>query len=414
MSAHISVNGPYKKGSRYVVNFYCGERTPKQKQISLRTSSRSVARQKLRTIEGQIAREEWDPWQDRRPRAGAGPPLGKAISEYLAYCRELRQSEATLTMKRNLLTSFSAHVGEDTPAAQVETEDVREWLGQIQPREGKRPAANTVRSYVSRISGLYTWLVESGRVEKNPAKGIDLPKPTSGKKSKALRPYEVDRLRGRLIEELPEWEHFAPVIDLCAACGFRRGEVVALPLGHVHLTEGEEYVEVAEYTSAGGYHFKPKHGLNRRVELFPRAAAILRRLAGERVEAAHAGKLDRYAPAVTRPGGGRIGYSAVGKRISYAASKALRGRGVTMHWLRHTHATWICNDMSWPLTIAQQQLGHRDIKTTRGYVHSSQGSARAAMQQGLEAVGLSVGTGAGTDAREVGEWLVNTDLPYLG
>jgi len=422
MSAHISINGPYKKGQRWTAYAYCPERDPAQKHFSLRTSSKSVARQKLREIEGEIARGEWDPWESSRPRTDGGPALGQAVDDYVEACERKQQAESTIRAKRQKLASFAEHAGEDVPVRLLSADELRAWLHSIEGRGGGSPSPHTIRNYCLLASGFFTWLGRRGHVEGNPASKIDLPNaPTTSRK--ALRPYEVDRLRRRLISALPRYAFLAPIVDLAAAAGLRREEVSALPLGHCHLRErGKEYIEVAAFEDErAGYRFSPKHGRERRVELYPRAAALLRAVAGERIEAARKGNANRWAPVFTLPrdeglngkAGDRISYNIIGVRISEAASAAFRGRGVTMHWLRHTHATWITNDMNWPLPVAQEQLGHEDITTTRGYVHATQGSARAAMNAGLKAVGLEVDGPTGEDAREVGRWLTKTDLPYL-
>lgn len=67
--------------------------------------------------------------------------------------------------------------------------------------------------------------------------------------------------------------------------------------------------------------------------------------------------------------GGKLKDDLINRAIISAAKKAEIQNLTKPHDLRHTFSTYIVNDLNIPLPVAQQILGHKDIKTTMGYQH---------------------------------------------
>ena len=76
------------------------------------------------------------------------------------------------------------------------------------------------------------------------------------------------------------------------------------------------------------------------------------------------------------------------RRVMDAASDACGIVGLTPHRLRGTYATWL-QDEGVPLTEIQQALGHKDPRTTWGYLERSRGHIRQAQERLATKTGLA-------------------------
>jgi hypothetical protein len=56
-------------------------------------------------------------------------------------------------------------------------------------------------------------------------------------------------------------------------------------------------------------------------------------------------------------------------RVLQPAFKSAGVEGVTMHGLRHTHASWLLAGGA-DLQVVKERLGHAKIATTEGYLHT--------------------------------------------
>jgi site-specific recombinase XerD len=423
-----SFNGPYEKKGKWYAYAYDADRQPPQKWFSLKTADKQTARQKLAQRERECAMGEWDPWTGQQP-GQEDILLREGIDRYLDACRRAQHTDSTVNHKRKTLTRFAEILPERIRARAVRGKHVRRHLDQVTGRNGGSPSPHTIRGYASNVSAFFSWLIEQGYAEDNPVEGIALPSQPETERE-ALRPGDLDAIRAAVFEDIEEnplrrtRSYLPNIFDFYAATGLRKNELPALPLAHCHLRCDSDGVPVGGYIEVKafedprtGFTFAPKWGKPRRVELYPRPARILHSAAGERLGALEDDGQDappRFAPAFLPPHakrrreGKRVSAGTVGDCFSEYADEALgSGRGASLHWLRHTFATWITTEMRWPLKVAQDALGHQRIQTTAGYLHSRKGAAREAIDAGLRAVGVEPATGNGSSrkARAVGQWL---------
>lgn len=57
------------------------------------------------------------------------------------------------------------------------------------------------------------------------------------------------------------------------------------------------------------------------------------------------------------------------RRVWVQACGAAGVKGVRVHDLRHSHASWLCAG-GLPTIEVQERMGHTDLKTTEGYLHT--------------------------------------------
>lgn len=70
----------------------------------------------------------------------------------------------------------------------------------------------------------------------------------------------------------------------------------------------------------------------------------------------------------------RLGRTQAHRIIKKAAKRAQLGEEISLHWLRHAHASHTLDNGA-PLKAVQQQLGHSSIAVTSIYLHSSEASS---------------------------------------
>lgn len=148
------------------------------------------------------------------------------------------------------------------------------------------------------------------------------------------------------------------ILLLGGDCGLRRGEILALNVERIRWGRwGHGGLHVARQIIAGK-EGPPKHGLVRDVPLSERAAEAMKALVGAR----------RSGPALLSHVRTRLYaelYYTTIRRVYQAAGIPYQNP----HILRHTAISRLANTPGLPLPWVQQIAGHRDIKTTMGYVH---------------------------------------------
>jgi integrase len=158
----------------------------------------------------------------------------------------------------------------------------------------------------------------------------------------------------------------APLWQLALATGMRRGELMALTWQHVDFDAGIVSVELS--TAQLGSELvttTPKNHERRKVQLDARTVAALRvwrrQQAAERL-AWGAAYEDGEGIVFTRENGSRLSPNAVSKAF-LRAQGGLELPRITIHSLRHSHATILLRDRV-PVHIVAKRLGHKDPSVT--------------------------------------------------
>jgi integrase/recombinase XerD len=250
------------------------------------------------------------------------------------------------------------------PLDEVRLDDLDAWLG-------RTPAAtSTVGRRVATFRHFFAWACRHGLCERNPLV--------------ERAPLRGHRRLPRPIREQPEQraldaaigsaqQPYRLIFTLLRETGMRVGEVLELRWGDVTLDSGREGLRVRE----------PKNGLERMVVLGPTATP--RTVRGLRAARRSLGRTPADHEVLFHSNRGtQVSYDA----LHYQWAKLCDAVGLldrtgapryTPHQLRHTRGSELIAQGQ-RVEIVQRVLGHRDIRSTLGYVELQDTQVRAALE----------------------------------
>ncbi len=215
-----------------------------------------------------------------------------------------------------------------------------------------RPRASTQARIASSLKRFYQFLVRERRIAADPTLKLEPPK-RPPRFPKTLNEADVEALLGAPDVATPLGLRDRAMLELLYATGLRVSELVRLKPGEVSLDMGVVRVF-------------GKGSKERLVPLGEEAAAWLVRYQRKARGAILKG---RAAGAVfVTPRGAGMTRQAFWHLIRRHAARALPGRALSPHTLRHAFATHLLNHGA-DLRVVQLLLGHADISTTQIYTH---------------------------------------------
>lgn len=406
-------------GGRYYARIY----DPSDRwrtRLSLLTTQKSVARQRLAEWERMAARGEWNP-RDGRPRKGERLPLEQAITKFLeSYRQDVRDVTA-----RNMQSALSMLVGElgpDTPVRHIRPRQIQSFIEDLSGHGSDAPpgsaSMSTKAQKYSYLNTFFSWLAERSILEESPMATLSRPRVDDGAQTyEVLSPEEATRLlRACEPEGRPWWPQFVEVA-LCS--GLRISELHHLKWQNVETGALEEVspsspsrssfveIEVGDVRTGDGTLWQPKNRYSyRSVQLYPRGAAVLRRRWNAQ---GHPSRGWVWTAQVGTYKGRRPTIDKLQELMrQYGRTAGLRPqRQVTIHDCRHTWFSWLLNDLGLAERVPaiSEMGGHGKIEQTWSYVTTSEDSQK-------EAVMGSVGAADPGGGREeaVRRWL--TSRPF--
>jgi len=272
--------------------------------------------------------------------------MKKIIDDYFAHMRAQGRSEQTIRVYRHDLETLAAHLGDVDPK-QITSAMIDGYAGAVR-QCGNSPA--TINRKLSAMRSLFTWLLDSGQVDVNPARLIRTKRVES-----APRHFLSTVEKNRLLRELktsadPQALRDRAMVHLMLATGIRIAELVHLDIDDV-LDEKRLRIK-----SAKGGKMQTKF-------LGKEIAGTLRLWLKER------SKMNDASPALF-PGRGaseRFTPEQVRRRLAEWCRKA-DVPVVSPHELRHTFATQLLAKTG-NVRLAQVALGHKRLETTAIYTH---------------------------------------------
>lgn len=211
--------------------------------------------------------------------------------------------------------------------------------------------------------------LDSGYIKINPVKGTIKPKITK-KKLEVYTPDEIQIIFNHLDEEPKHWQYF---IKLALATGMRKGELLALQWKDIDFKENTIHIQYSlQNTKEHGYKIKePKTESSKRIiKVDP---YILKEIKNQL-------ESNRFKSWTNEGETYNLVFNIDGKPL-YPSSprkwwdrflKRISMRSLTIHDLRHTHATFLIENGVHPKVIADR-LGHASITTTMNlYGHQIQ------------------------------------------
>jgi integrase len=302
-----------------------------------RTFDRKLdARRWLSTVDVARSRGEWvDPGLSR-------VPVDAWALDWLATQVQLKPSTAAryrVALERHVFPTWAG-----VPLSSVAYSDLSAWVADL-VAAGLAPA--TVR-YAYRVFSLaLAHAVRSGRLSRNPAEGVRLPRP--------VRKPAVFLDHGQVAELAGACEPYGLLVRFLAYTGLRWGEVTALRVHRVDLVRRRVTVATAFVAIDGQLvESTPKSHRTREVPV-PRFLAAQ---PGEHVDS-----LDRQGLVFTTDSGAPLRSSNFRQRHWLSAVKACGLAGLRVHDLRHTAASLAVKSGANP-KVVQQMLGHASAAMT--------------------------------------------------
>lgn len=225
----------------------------------------------------------------------------------------------------------------------VKHADVQQWVSSL----AKSSAPGSVAKVHLVLSQMLAWAVRDGRIARNPAEGIRLPR-QSQPDHRYLDHPEVAKLANRC-------GSYGLIVRFLAYTGLRWGELAALTVGRVDLARRRVLVaeSVTEVNGALVWGTPKTH--ERRAVPLPRFLADELR---ERV----VGRADD-ALLFTAPQGGVLQVRNFRRAVFDAAVRDVGPEGFHLHELRHTAASLAIASGA-DVKIVQQMLGHKTATMT--------------------------------------------------
>lgn len=274
------------------------------------------------------------------------------FSEFRFYLLDKRLSSNTISAYMTdleLYGEFLVKYQNLKDIAEVTEEHINKYISSL-----KR--ANLSKQTISRkiiaIKEFHKYLVsETDIVKEDPAKFIDLPKP-SKPLPVVLSKDEINRMLDSIETDTPLGLRNKAMIETLYASGLRISELVGLTLSDIHLRE--KYIVVVG-----------KGNKERMVPLGDMAVIALRNY------------IEKGRPFLSIKPGNTLFYNYQGNSISRQSLykyivKLAKDNGIekeiSPHTIRHSFATHLLEGGT-DLRIVQELLGHEDISTTQIYTH---------------------------------------------
>ena len=235
--------------------------------------------------------------------------------------------------------------------------------GEAAARAGRVKPSTQARLHSS-LKRFYQFALRTGRITADPTLNLDTPK-KSQRFPKALSESDVEALLGQPDTETPLGLRDRAMLEVLYASGLRVSELVHLKLMEIGFDTGVVRI-------------MGKGSKERLVPLGEEALAWLSRFLREARPALLAGRSSDYAFVTARAG--PMTRQAFWHLIKRRAARAIPGKSLSPHTLRHAFATHLLNHGA-DLRVVQMLLGHADISTTQIYTHVARELLKALHQK---------------------------------
>ena len=285
-----------------------------------------------------------------RGTAGVVSEAAALIDEYLGSLQIERGAALnTLTAYRRDLKGFESFLArERRTIGDVGVTDLSRYLGGLRRRGlGSRSIAR----HLSAVRGLYRFLLDAGRVPRDPTQHLDSPRATR-RLPRTLSMADAAALVEAPDTSRPDGLRDRALLELLYASGLRSSEALSLRIEDVNFKAG--YVMVI--------------GKGDRQRLVPAGGRALDWVR-QYLTTIRPRQVRRECPALflTRSGGA-MSRQALWGLIRRAARRAGLRAAVSPHTLRHSFASHLL-ERGADLRSVQAMLGHVDISTTQIYTH---------------------------------------------
>jgi integrase len=356
----------------YFAYFYDRTRAPKRKSVPLQVSLKDAAEKKLRRLENEWARGDFDPW---------APNYGRKLRRVVTYFEAIEMYLVSVEHRRprtrqdykQELEAVDVPIG--TLLRDLTTDQLKAHIYATHhtrlDRDGKRKvlAQDTRCKRFATLRAFLRWAVEEKLIDANPLDHVSPPRPSS-KIPRYLTGKDVDRLLSAIdymIEKRPKADvaWLRPAVQLALSLGLRSGELRHLRWADVRLDD-----KTVDVVNRDGY--VTKTGGERRIPLPAPAIDVLLELKSQRPHALSSDLVlqDRS--------GKQIDVYRLSHAFKDAARLATLDARFRFHDTRHTCGSWLAMK-GVSAVVIQAILGHATPSTTERYMHLSPETLRAAV-----------------------------------
>ena len=346
-----------KRGSKwYVYVNYHGKR--KNRCIGTREAAEKVRRE----IEARLALGDQGFLADREQQS---PSFTSYADQWLKDYVLIECKTSTVEGYRNVLKNYFQPRFAAKRLDMITRSDLKTMISEMVNQELSR---NTIRNAVCVIRGLFNYAIENGVLESNPAarlgrfKRMARPEETAGIALTAAEAHQFLEAAKRVCPE-----YYALFVTALRA-GLRRGELVALQWGDVHLGKDEEDTNrflLVQHNYVRREHTTTKSKKSRRVDLsrgLRKALAVIR---DERLLLAPlTGKADISQELVfPSPNGTILDPDNLYHRYFQTVLTDSGLRKIRLHDLRHTFGSLLIQSGA-SIVYVKEQMGHSSIQVT--------------------------------------------------
>ena len=276
-------------------------------------------------------------------KAGAAAPLLDAFSD--ALWLEDGLSKNTLSSYRRDLEQLAAFL-EKTPLVKASEENLFAFLA------ARRGRASSAARMLSSLKRFYGWCLRERHVKADPTLKIDPPK-RAPRFPKTLSEADVEALLAAPDVTVPLGMRDRTMFEVLYAAGLRVSELVNLKVFEVNL-------------DAGVLRVMGKGSKERLVPLGEEAVDWVKRFLSDPRKEILKKKTSDFLFVTGR--GSAMTRQAFWQNIKRYGARAVPGKALSPHTLRHAFATHLINHGA-DLRVVQMLLGHADISTTQIYTH---------------------------------------------
>jgi integrase len=363
-----------KKSGHYYARFYDANRSPKQKELALKSTRKSNARKKLVKWEKGYEEGEFDPWKGGW--LTEHKRLSNAADAFIEAKEDAGLRPNTIEVYKYVLKGLQEHTPPGSNVRDVLPEHVRSYVHAPKKVNGAEVSNATKRHRHSHLATFFRWAIERGWADENPVEKVNKPRKEEKKKA-FFEPKDVEKVLNaidayRKIRKdepgpTPSDGWLKEIIVVAFGTGLRRGELLNLQWRDIDLDKGRLFVR-----HRGD--FKPKNGQERAVALVGDGLEMLK----DMYEAHYPVPNE---PVFTDDKGESPRPDRVTKRFKKYVRKAkLKDREeLHFHSLRHSTASHLMM-RGHPKEVVAEVLGHTSTRMADKYSHLSPGASERAMK----------------------------------
>lgn len=366
------------RNGTYYANWHDAHRSPRQRRLSLRTTSKRAAKQLLGKLDDAYRLGTWDPWIYTLDEFFGRPQelkrLGEVVELFLATKRPRLREETTRTYD-SILNRLADHLGAQTP---VERLAVRELGGFV---NGPGLAASTQRLRFRVARAFCNWAEREGHLVENPIRQVEPARP-EGQVPRAVNEAQLEAVCRAVETDYEErlgipgshrvhegeliW--LVPLFRFAFYTGMRASELARLRWGHIDPDRRVIRIDVQKSRKEG---------------VIP-----LSRKGLEVLGAVKRGEPEDFVFRSARQEARHRSARAFKNRVTELFARYRDEAGVpselTFHSLRHGFCTALAEAGVSPVVI-KEAARHSSVSVSMVYVHLTQDHVRREIDAAFEA-----------------------------